>query len=95
MTEEKRRTEGTNDKEKWEKDFKKKKRGGLLDQQGALLFLSSTLSFSVVSHLAHMTPAVRLKSPLRSALKQTRLIVTPSETECGSQTFHLSVVIFH
>lgn len=41
-----------------------------------------------------MTHAVKLKLPLRSALKQTCLIAAPAETQCGSQTVHLSLVVF-
>lgn len=56
MVEENKRTDGTNDEEKWEKDTWVRRRGGLLDLQGELL--------------SHMTRAVRLRSPLRSALRQ-------------------------
>lgn len=45
--EEKWQGERRNDKEKWEKDVSRRKRGGLLDLEGELLFLCRTLSSSL------------------------------------------------
>lgn len=65
-------------------DVRMIKRGGLLFLQGEARFLSTTLGFSAVSHLAHMTHVENLKLPLISELAQTRLTVATSDTEWES-----------
>lgn len=66
--------------------------GSFRDQ---LLFLSTSLSFFVISHLTRMTHAVQLKSALISTLKQTWPIVAAVRNTRGSQSVHLSVVVLY
>lgn len=78
-TEEKRRTEGTNNEEKWEKNAAMRIRGGLLDRQGELI-LSSYHSLSSVSSDTYDTCCEAQISPQ---------ICTETDTShCGSFRNH-------
>lgn len=69
MAEETTRTEGF----KWWRGCKD-------EEERWLIRSKDSFSFSVASHVLRMTHPKKLKSTLRSALKQTRLIVAPAET---------------